>query len=119
MTPEGRGGASPTGPILGGMAPPLLAWTGGIAAVLGLRVSLGTHAAAANPNPCVSPPSPDGLLAARGRRVIDGALVSLGLVERVKPRRLTIPSNVCHAHGVGTCVAEAQALRASADAGDR
>ena len=57
------------------MAPPLRAWTGGLAVVLGVFASMAVRAGGLDDQPCAPPPRPDRLLDATVRRVIDGDTV--------------------------------------------
>ena len=70
------------------MAPPLRAWTGGLAVVLGLCTGTGWPAGRLDRNPCAAPARPDRLLEATVRRVIDGDTVVVdlanGRLERVR-----------------------------------
>jgi endonuclease YncB( thermonuclease family) len=61
--------------ILSGMAPPLRAWTRGLAVVLGLCTGTGVPAGGLDRNPCSPPPQPGRFLEATVRRVIDGDTV--------------------------------------------
>jgi micrococcal nuclease len=64
------------------MAPPLLAWTKGIAVVLGLCTGAGVSAGGVDRSPCSPPPQPGRFLEGTVRRVIDGDTVVVRLADR-------------------------------------
>ncbi len=68
------------------MAPPLRAWTGGLAVVLGLCTGTGVPAGGLDRNPCAPPLQPGGFLEGTVRRVIDGDTIVVGLADRRQER---------------------------------
>ncbi len=72
--------------ILSGMAPPLRAWTRGLAVVLGLCAGPGVPAGGLDRNPCSPPPQPGRVLEGTVRRVIDGDTVVVRLADRRQER---------------------------------
>jgi micrococcal nuclease len=64
------------------MAPPLPAWTKGIAVVLGLCTGAGVSAGVLPRNPCSPPAQPDRFLEGTVRRVIDGDTIVVRLADR-------------------------------------
>jgi micrococcal nuclease len=68
------------------MAPPLLAWTKGIAVVLGLCTGTGVPAGDLHRSPCSPPPQPGRFLEGTVRRVIDGDTVVVHLADSRQER---------------------------------
>jgi micrococcal nuclease len=68
------------------MAPPLLAWTKGIAVVLGLCTGAGVSAGGVDRSPCSPLPQPGRFLEGTVRRVIDGDTVVVRLADSRQER---------------------------------
>jgi micrococcal nuclease len=80
------------------MAPPLLAWSKGIAVVLGLYMGAGGSAGGLHRNPCSPPPQPDRFLEGTVRRVIDGDTIVVRLSDRRQERVRLIGADTAEVH---------------------
>jgi micrococcal nuclease len=80
------------------MAPPLLAWTKGIAVVLGLCTGAGVSAGGVDRSSCSPPPQPGRFLEGTVRRVIDGDTVVVRLADSRQERVRLIGVDTAEVH---------------------